>query len=428
MPLTDSYGNIISTDSTTARDLYDKGVHLSLGANFGTVEAFQGAVKAAPGFALGYVALARAQTMAQQMQDAKKSIAMAEQLAAGTTQRERQHIQIMALVISGQGVEARPLVQAHVLEHPRDALIAQLSTSVFGLIAFSGDVAHEAQLLAYTTALLPHYGDDWWMKSMHAISLCETGQLDASDCLMEESLALNPRNANGSHFKAHAQYEAGEVVAGRTYLGRWIEDYDDRSLLHSHLSWHLALWSLQEGDEAGMWAVVDSSVGPQASKGMPLNVLTDTAAILYRANLAGFEVDASRWAALSNYAAEFFPQPGQSFADIHVALSHAMAGDGAQLAKFAETSKGYAADLVRPVARAWDAIARVDWRSALMELSSVMYGADRFGGSRAQRDLLELTYVNVLLKLNLQDEAQRRLKTRRPVLAGAVPVSGMLPS
>ena len=47
---------------------------------------------------------------------------------------------------------------------------------VFGLIGFSGQVGREIDLLEYTQKLLPHYTDDWWMISMHAISLCETGQ------------------------------------------------------------------------------------------------------------------------------------------------------------------------------------------------------------------------------------------------------------
>ena len=83
--------------------------------------------------------------------------------------------------------------------------------------------------------LLPHYGDDWWMMSMHAISLCETGQTFKSMQLMEKALNLNPRNANAAHFFAHILYEENEVSAGRDYLNAWMPNYDRRSLLHGHL-------------------------------------------------------------------------------------------------------------------------------------------------------------------------------------------------
>lgn len=170
---------------------------------------------------------------------------------------------------------------------------------------------------------------------------------------------------------------------------------------------------------------VDSGVAPGAAKGMPINILTDTAAILYRAELAGFDVDADRWRNLSDYAAQVFPNPGQSFADLHAALSHAMAGDGDRLAKLTETSTGFAGDLVKPLARSWGAIARGEWSKALQDLLLVMPTLERVGGSRAQRDLIELTYANVLLKLGQAEEARRYLVARRPVLAVSPPVSGL---
>ncbi|AXI49037.1 tetratricopeptide repeat protein 38 family protein [Sulfitobacter sp. SK012] len=422
--LTDGYGNKISVDSQAALDLYDQGVRLFLGAGFGAPDAFQSSVDLDPNFALGHVALARSLMMSGQMPQAKAAITRAQELGSNLDSRQRQHIECMVLLSSGQPKQARELVKNHVRDYPRDALIAQLCASVFGLIGFSGEVGREAELLAYTSALLPHYGDDWWMMSMHALSLCETGQIDASTRLMDKSLALNPRNANAAHFKSHAQYEGGETAAGRQYLAGWLSDYDDRAILHGHLSWHSALWALHDGDEAGMWAAIDAGVGPGAAKGLPINVLTDTAAILYRAEMAGLSVDPVRWSALSDYAQRFFPETGQSFADMHAALSHAMAGNGDRLAHISDTAKGFAGDLVKPLAQAWGAIARENWSDALEELGQVMGSTERLGGSRAQRDLLELTYANVLLKLGKTAEAQRCLTTRRPVLTANLSLAG----
>jgi hypothetical protein len=421
----DSYGNQTSVASQAALDHYDVGVRLFLGAEFGAAEEFQTSIDLDDAFALGHVALARSLMMSGQMVQAKAATSKAEDLSAKLDHRQRQHIECFALLLSGQPQKARALVLRHVQDYPRDALVAQLCSSVFGLIGFSGEVGREADLLAYTSALLPHYGDDWWMMSMHALSLCETGQIEASSRLMDQSLALNSRNANAAHFKSHAQYEAGETAAGRSYLTSWLTDYDDRAVLHGHLSWHAALWALHDGDEAAMWGAIDAGVGPNAAKGLPINVLTDTAAILYRAELAGVAVAPQRWLELSEYATRFFPETGQSFADIHAALAHAMAGNGDQLAHIADTAKGFAGDLVRPVARAWNAIAGQDWDAALAELVQVMGSTERFGGSRAQRDLLELTYANVLLKLGQSAEARRSLTTRRPVLAHAPPLAAL---
>jgi len=327
-------------------------------------------------------------------------------------------------MLEGRATQARAAVKAHVQAWPCDAMVAQMCSNVFGLIGFSGEVGREANLLAYTESLLPHYGDDWWMMSMHALSLCETGQTTASIDLMERALGLNARNANGAHFLAHALYEEGRTAEGRAYLEEWLPDYDRRSVLHGHLSWHAALWALQDGDEAAMWAAVDAGVGPDTGHSLPINVLTDTAAICYRAQLAGLAVAPERWAALSDYAAQYFPTTGQSFADMHAALAHAMAGQGDRLAQIAEGAQGFAGDLVQPVARAWGAIAREDWAGALTHLVPVLAESERIGGSRAQRDLLEFAHVNVLLRLGHRHEAERALALRRPHLAQPVPVAG----
>jgi len=201
--------------------------------------------------------------------------------------------------------------------------------------------------------------------------------------------------------------------------------YDRRSVLHGHLSWHQALWALADGDAEAMWAVVDANVTPDASHSLPINVLTDTAAIYWRAQLSGLSVTPDRWSALSDYAARFFPKTGQSFADVHAALSHAMAGQGDRLAQIAETTKGFAADLVRPLARSFAAIARQEWAAALEDLTPVLAQSERLGGSRAQRDLIELTAVNLLLRLNRPDEARRLLATRRPGQAKAPPLAAL---
>lgn len=420
----DRYGNKLATDSAVAAAAYDAGVDHILAATSGARAAFATAIAADDGFALAHVGAARAAMYAGDMGAIKPAMARAQELAGGTSAREQAHIDMFALLFSGKPVEARAAVDAHVLDHPRDAMVAQVCTNIFGLIGFSGQPGREAALLAYTGALLPHYGDDWWMGSMHALSLTEVGQTGRALEMMEASLARNNANANASHFKAHVLYEEGRTAEGRAYLDGWMDGYAPEAVMHGHLSWHQALWALEKGDWDAMWAHYRGGIAPDASYSMPINVLTDGAALLWRAEMAGASVEAADWRALSDYATQHFPNPSQSFADMHAALAHAMAGDGDALARVAEASRGYAAELVQPVARAWGAVARGDWANALAELTPIMADHARLGGSRAQRDLLELTWLLCLMRTGQKDEARRAAATRRPVFAQHAPVAG----
>lgn len=422
--LADRYGLTLTTRSPDARDAYVAGIDHILAATFGATAAFSASVAADPSFALGHVGLSRARMYDSDIPGAQKALASARSCASGLTERERSHIAVFDLFLQGRASEARSAVQEHIAAHPRDVLVAQICTNIFGLIGMSGEPGRESAQLAYTTKLFDALGEDWWIMSVHGQALCEVGRLDEAMSMMERSLALNNSNANASHFKAHTLYEQGSGEAGRAYLADWISDYDTRAVLYGHLSWHRALWALEQEDEAELWAIYDGAIAPPVSHSLPINVLTDAAALLYRSEIAGYKVAPERWRDLSEYAARFFPKPGMSFADIHSALAHAMAGDGERLAILTETKTGFAADLVRPVAQAWSSIAQHEWTAALQLLTPVMADHARLGGSRAQRDLLELTYLNLLLKSGHGPEAHRTAIARRPIFSQAAPIVG----
>ena len=414
---TDHYGLPLSTNSQDAAEAYARGTQIMLAAQAGMVQPFRDAIAHDPRFALGHVGLARALQNSADMPGARAAIATARGLADTCTAREQGHINALGLLVEGNMAEAYPAIRAHVAQHPLDALVAQTCSSIFGLIGFSGQPGREAEMLAFNAALLPHYGEEWWCLSQYAFALCETGQLAKADDYIDRSLALNPRNANGAHIRAHIWYEVGETRTGADYLRDWLTDYDRSAMMHGHLSWHAALWSLEDGDTARMWQIVDADVAPGVAEGLPINVLTDTASILFRAEVAGERVAPERWQAVSAYASQFFPKASNAFIDMHAALAHAMAGENEPLNEIIARPAGPAADLVPDVALACRHIAAGQWREATHHLMRCMADHARIGGSRAQRDLLEHALLTCLLKQGRAEEARQALTLRRPILA-----------
>lgn len=413
MTLTDRYGNGLSTTSQSARDAYVADVDHLLAATAGAEPPFARAIAEDPNFALAHIALARHHQLWGNTDQMKASLAAAQN-CAGINDFEAAHLNAFAQLMTGQVREGYASIRRHLLEHPRDALAATTCTGVFSLIGFSGQPGREAELLAFTTSLAPAYGRDWWFTAQHAFSQMEAGQVGPAATSIETAIAGNPRNANAAHIRAHLYYENGETEAGFAYLRDWMPDYDRAGLLHCHLSWHQALWALERGDADAMWAVIDTSVAPANGRGPALNVMTDMASILYRAELRGVEVPRARWAEISRYAAQCFPKPGLAFADVHAALAHAMAGDCARLGHVIDGAKGPAGDVVRDLAQAFGAIAAADWPLAEAHLSVAMQDHARIGGSRAQRDLVEFAYVSVLLRQGRGAQARQMLRMRRP--------------
>ena len=419
--LKDQYDNDLSTAEPAARDAYVEGLDLILAGRSGVQDAFARAVAADEGFALGWVALGRAQQYADDMAGARASVARAQDCAAGLTDREASHLNAFALLFSGQVPAAYAAIRAHAEVWPRDALVAQTCSSVFGLIGFSGQPGREAETLAFVAGLLPHYGEDWWIISQYAFALCETGNLAKADQVIDRALALNPDSAHSAHVRSHVTYEMGETAAGRAYLADYMAGYDPGGVLFTHLNWHEALWALEQGDLATMWAKVDGAVAPEAGSSSPaINILTDTAAILHRATMAGVEVDQHRWRSVSEYASEKFPMPGLGFVDVHAALAHAMAGRDDALEKIISAPAGPIADLLPDFGLGFRAVAAKDWAGAARHLTRAMGDLARMGGSRAQRDMVEQTLLTALIKQGKTEAARDIAALRRPLLSAAI--------
>ena len=62
------------------------------------------------------------------------------------------------------------------------------------------------------------------------------------------------------------------------------------------------------------------------------------------------------------------------------------------------------------------------WDTAGKELKTASFDFERFGGSRAQRDLLEFTYVNVLMRSGNKEAARKTLLERRPNFYEMAPI------
>ena len=235
---------------------------------------------------------------------------------------------------------------------------------------------------------------------------------------IEASLRAFPRNANAAHIRSHLYYEVGERSAGLAFLNEWAREYPRAAALHCHVSWHQALWSMELGRTDEAWRIYQQDLRPDAAWGPQLNVLSDCASFLFRAELAGGLRQPALWQEISQYAAKWFPDPGVGFADLHAALAHAMAGNGEALERLVRDPKGPAADVVAPMAGAFAAFARSDWDGTIAAIEPNLGSHERFGGSRAQRDLVEYALVGAMLRSGRPvDDVARRIAARRPQIA-----------
>ena len=429
--LTDRFGQSITTSSEVARDAYIAGCDGVLSAAPGDRAYLERAVAADSEFALAHAALARARFLMADVPGARDSAARARKLAAQATSREQSHVNALCLAIEGKPVESLAASRAHLVEHPRDAMVAAPATGVFGLIGFSGRQGREPEQVEFLEAIKPHLSDDWWFQSVYAFALEEVGRLDEALDLIERSMAGNPQNAHGAHIKAHVLYERGEDRTALGYLESWLPGYAREGLMHCHISWHVALFALILGDTERAWQVYEAQVHPGGAWGPALNVATDAPAFLWRAELAGHVHRPKAWQDVHAYAQKSFPKAGIAFVDVHRALAAVAAGDGdaigsvvSELKERAASGRSPAGDVVPRLATGLAAYGKGDWAGAIAVLEPALAETVRIGGSRAQRDLIKNTLLAAYIKAGRNAEGRKLLAAdteRRP----SVPVAGL---
>ena len=258
-----------------------------------------------------------------------------------------------------------------------------------------------------------------------AFAQLEVGQLVAAQANIDAAMAANPKSAHTAHIRAHLYYENMEDKEGLSYLSNWCKNYDPSATLYNHIYWHVGLWSLEAGDFDGMWQVLDMNISLERSQGPPLNVMTDTAALLFRAELAGLKVPVERWKKLSAYALAKFPKPGLGFADLHAAIAHARSGNRDALEVIIDCADGPVSDLTKTLAIAYREMEDENWGIAAEQFCNAMRDHARIGGSNAQRDLIDYSLASCLVHDGRPQEARTLLSITRPQAISKEIVAGL---
>ncbi len=417
----DRYGLPISTSSTAARDAYVEGFDLLLTVYPGAIEAFDRALAADPRLALAHAGRAQVLMREGKAAQAREAIEAAKAAASDVSAREAAHIHYFDLAFSGRNDEAIKALYEHLDEWPRDALMVALSSNPNGLIGSSGRVGQKRQNAELLDRLAPHYGDDYWFLSYHAIALGEDGRAAEARPKIERSVMLNRNNAHCAHGVAHVCYEIGDADTSRGFLSSWLASYPCDAAFHGHLSWHFSLLELAAGNWTAAQQLYRDAIAPDRHPGGPQQKVWDGVAFLWRSELAGHPRNESAWRQLYEYAGSALPRPGAGLADLHVMLAHAVMRDDTALASRQEQIEALTRDnrylpgsYVPEAARGFVAFERGDYPAAIAALAPLVRQSERIGGSRAQHDIIELTLLKAYLNANLLEEARQLLVARRP--------------
>jgi Tfp pilus assembly protein PilF len=416
----DRYGLPLSTESSEAADAYRDGFDRMLSAWPGAAEAFERAITADPDFALAQIARARVHTFYQQGEAARQRATTAREACARRgTERERSHVETLALAVEGRLAQALAAALKHLEAWPRDAVVMSLPLGAFGLFAFSGMADHDQARQDLCERYADQYGDDWWFLSNHGWSLTENGEVAKGRAMTERGFDMRRDNAYAAHALLHAMFEDGSIEDADALVTQWIGGYDRSGILHGHICWHQALGALEHGDAAKALAIYADVLRPSVTAAPPLNAMSDCASLLWRLAAYGHTAPRELWDDAAAYASEKFPKSSLPFVDVHMALLAAATRDHTALEERLAVIELRLADgklaagpVVPGIFRAMNAFAGEDYAACARHLEPVLDEVVRIGGSHAQREIVEDTFIVALIRSGDLPRAQAMLDRR----------------
>ncbi|WP_409190813.1 tetratricopeptide repeat protein [Bradyrhizobium sp. RDM4] len=416
----DRCGLPLSTSSDEAASAYREGVDLMLAGWTGPAEAMERAIAADPDLALAHIARARLHSFYQQGDLARAKAAVARQLVARRGDaRERSHVETLALAIEGRLPEALAATLKHIDAWPRDTIVLSLPLGAFGLFAFSGMADHDQARQDLCERVARHYGEDWWFLTLYGWAMTENGNVARGRTVAERGFDLRRHNAHAAHAVLHAMFEDGSIDEADRFVDEWIPGYDRAGILHGHIRWHQALGALEHGDAARALAIYADVLQPSATQAPPLNAITDGASLLWRLSAYGHAVPKTLWIEGDAAAHQLFPKSSLPFADVHMALfaaatqnREALAARLAVIEQRLAQGKLRAGPVVPAICRALAAFADEDYAACVHSLAPLLTDVVRIGGSHAQRELIEDTFIVALMRSGELPRARGMLDAR----------------
>lgn len=427
MTLTDSHGLTLTGASDLGRSAYETALAELQCYRADPVASIDQAIAADPGFAMAHAMRAWLHLLGSEpagLGVAEESLCRAEATAA--TGREKGHVAAIGALLAGRWHDAGRILEDVSLAHPHDglALIAGHQIDFFtGNARMLRDRIARA-LPAWDAGRAGFHS----LLGMQAFGLEETGAYASAEEFGRRGVELEPRDGWSQHAVAHVlemQARAGDGIAWMRASDAWAKD----SFFAVHNWWHLALYHLEIGEIDTVLGIYDDRIA--ASRLTTIIDIIDASAMLWRLALRGVEI-ADRW----GFVADRWKRSGQpglyAFNDVHMVMAALGAGRrsaaGEVLTALVEAANGgddnsrFSAEVGVPLARALIAFADGNFTAAAAGLRSIRAIAHRFGGSHAQRDLIDLTLIEAAIRSG-DDALARGLALERAAMRHDSPLS-----
>ena len=399
MKTQDLHGHHLSGADARAAEHYERACALLRCYRGDPLADAQAAIAQRPDMTMAHVLAAYLNLLGTE--PAAVAAAQAAHAAAATLpadEREGLHVRAAGRLAQGRWHDAGRILEDLSARYPHDLLALQVGHQIdffTGASRMLRDRIARAQP-SWHDGMPGHHA----VLSMLAFGLEETGDYGNAEIYGRRGVEQEPHDGWGWHAVAHVMEMQHRRRDGVAWLTSQTPAWSEGSFLAVHNWWHLALFHLGLGQIDEVLALVDQRILGGAS---PLVLeMIDASAMLWRLQLRGVAVG-ERWRALAERWTAVSAHSMYAFNDMHAMMAFVGAdrmGDAEHLLMAQQQALEGDTDnrlFLREVGidatRAIHDFATGRYADAVERLRNIRPVAQRFGGSHAQRDVIDLTLI-----------------------------------
>jgi tetratricopeptide (TPR) repeat protein len=326
-------------------------------------------------------------------------------------ERAASQLRILDQLVAGNWVAAGTAMDFHNMRYPRDLVALQAGHLIDFFRGSARDLRDRiARALPHWSADLPGYHA---VLGMYAFGLEEAGDYARAEEAGRRAIDLEPLDCWAHHAVAHVMEMEGRAEDGIGWMVAR-EPYwaGDNNFFKVHNWWHRALCHLDLGQMDQVWSLYD---GPIRGSRSPVAMdLIDASALLWRVGLSGHDAG-GRWAELADAWDAHADGRLYPFNDLHAVMAYLGAEREEAIARVRSAQDAAAEESTdtarwiravgQPLVAGFTAFARGHYREAVEALHPVRFIANQFGGSHAQRDVIDWTLTEAAIRAGLRDVA-----------------------
>ncbi|TIQ20522.1 MAG: tetratricopeptide repeat protein [Mesorhizobium sp.] len=402
--ISDLQGNALSGATSEARDLFDQAVEAFNIYRGDPVGILDHAIEVAPGFAMAHIMKAHLFALATEPEATRAAKDILSKLKTmRLSEREASHVAALDLLVEGNWNAAAVALDRHSMLHPHDLVALQSGHLMDFYRANARDLRDRiARALPKWSADMPGYSI---LLGMHSFGLEETGDYRRAEEAGRRAVDLQPLDCWAHHAVAHVMEMQGRAEDGIGWMiAREPHWSGDDNFFKVHNWWHRSLYHLDLGQADEVFALYDGPI--RHDRSIVALDMVDASALLWRLHLSRHDVG-DRWNELAANWDSHADGRTYPFNDWHAVMAYLGAGRDADVDRIlaayragkgsndaAEWGQRTAVPLVEGFAAFW----RGDYQTAADRLYGARFIVNSFGGSHAQRDIIDWTLAEATVR------------------------------